>query len=313
MFMGKAKVSRYTMQVLITGGTGLLGQQIAKTLQDQGHQVLVVSRNAERAKKSGACASAFIEGDLTKGPLAHEKLQDVEAVIHLMGESIVQKRWDAKTKKRLRDSRILSTTHLRKTPLPRLRVVVSASAVGIYGDRGDAVLTETSAPAQDFLGQLCQDWEREVLALASEHVRCVCLRLGVVVSRHGGALATMLPAFRLGLGGPLGGGQGWMSWIHLEDACAAFVYALMTPTLTGPVNASSPQPVRNKLWTQTLAQQLHRPAWIPIPAWGLRALLGEMSCVALASQRVQPQKLLTTGFEFKYPALLEAFSHTLQA
>lgn len=299
------------MHVLITGGTGFLGQQIAQKLLEQGHHVLIVSRNAKRARRRGTLASEIVEGDLTQGPLPAQAVADVEAIVHLMGEPILRKRWHDTTKQRLRNSRILATQHLRQTPWAKLRVLVSASAVGIYGDGGDAILSESSAPAQDFLARLCQDWEHEARAFATAQIRCVCLRLGMIISQNEGALAKILPLFRLGLGGALAGGKAWMSWIHIEDACAAFIYALDDTNLTGVVNATAPQPVRNLVWTQTLAQQLHRPAFVPIPAWSLRLVLGEMSCVILASQRVVPQQLLAAGFRFTYPTLQQAFAQIL--
>ena len=234
-----------------------------------------------------------------------------EAIVHLAGAPIAV-RWTARRKREILESRVLGTRRIveaiaKQQPTPR--VLVCASAIGFYGDRGSEELTESSAPGTDFLSDVVREWER---AAQAAPVRSVQLRFGIVLSPRDGALAKMLPAFRLGVGGKLGSGTQWMSWIALHDIVRVIRFAIVSDALTGPVNAVAPQPVTNAEFTATLGRVLRRPAAIPIPAFALRALFGEMAGMTmLASQRVKPSRLERAGFRFEYPALEGALRHEL--
>ncbi|HQR18999.1 MAG TPA: TIGR01777 family oxidoreductase [Gemmatimonadales bacterium] len=231
----------------------------------------------------------------------------MDAAVHLAGESIAAGRWTAETKRRIRDSRVLGTRLLAES-LARLmrrpRVLVTASAVGIYGDRGDDILNEDSPPGSDFLARVGQEWEAAAKPAAEAGIRVVHLRFGIILAREGGALPRMVRPFMLGAGGPIGSGRQWMSWIALDDAIAAVLEALHNEQARGPINAVAPGPVRNAEFAAALGAALHRPALIPAPAFALRLLYGEMADAALlASQRVVPSRLEALGFRFRHPAL----------
>jgi uncharacterized protein len=270
------------MDVAVTGASGFIGRRAIELLKARGHATRPVSlRSAPSPGQLSGC----------------------DAVVHLAGEPVGQ-RWTAAAKKRIQDSRVEGTrallTALREHPP---NVLVSASAVGYYGSRGDEILTEQSPPASDFLGQVTAAWEHEALEAEKLGTRVVRLRIGVVLGPGGGALQKMLLPFRMGLGGRLGGGAQWMSWIHLEDLCQMILFALGESTLRGVFNATSPHPVTNADFTRALGRAAHRPAVIPVPAFALRLLLGEMSEILLASQRVVPEAALRAGFEFRYPEI----------
>lgn len=271
------------MRVAITGASGFIGSRLAKNLVADGHSVAVIGRDP------GALAA--IDG--------------ADAVVHLAGEPLAQ-RWTTAAKKRIRSSRIEGTRRLidalRGLAKPPA-TLVSASAIGIYGSRGDEILTEQSLPGNGFLASLCVEWEHEAQAAAELGVRVVRLRSGMVLGRDGGALAKMLPVFRMGLGGRLGGGGQWMSWIHIDDLVALIRHAIDLPALAGPVNATAPSPVTNAVFTRDLAAALHRSTFLPVPEFALKLLYGEMSEVLLASQRVVPVAAEAAGFRFRYPQL----------
>jgi uncharacterized protein (TIGR01777 family) len=237
-------------------------------------------------------------------------LTGVQAAVHLAGESIAGARWSADTKRRIRDSRVLGTRLLAESLArlsPRPRVLVSASAVGIYGDRGDELLDEGSPTGSGFLAEVGKEWEAATAPAADAGIRVVHLRFGIVLAREGGALPRMVRPFRLGAGGPIGNGRQWMSWIALADAVGAVLEVLGNQGASGPVNAVAPQPLRNADFAAGLGAALHRPALIPAPAFALRLLFGEMADAALlASQRVKPARLGALGFRFRYPTLAEA-------
>jgi hypothetical protein len=271
------------MRVAITGAGGFIGARLSRYLAADGHTVVPLGRTPD--------TMAALDG--------------AGAVVHLAGEPLAQ-RWTAAAKHRIRSSRVEGTRRLVET-LRRLAapppILVSASAIGIYGSRGDEILTERSPLGDDFLASVCRAWEQEALAAAGLGLRVVTLRTGMVLGRGGGALAKMLPLFRLGLGGPLGGGAQWISWIHLDDLVALIRHALDFPVLAGPVNATAPHPVTNAVFTQALAAALHRPAFLPVPGFALRLLYGEMSGILLASQRAMPVAAEAAGFRFRYPQL----------
>ena len=271
------------MRILVTGSTGLVGQALLAQLA--GHEVVRYQRAAPPA------------------------LDGFDAVIHLAGEPIAG-RWTAAKKERIRASRRDGTRSLceqlaRCSAKPR--VLLSASAIGIYGDRGDEILTEDSPPGNGFLADVARDWETATLPATTAGIRVVNLRLGIVLSGHGGALKQMLPVFRLGAGGVLGSGRQFWSWIALADVVAAIRHALTTESLRGPVNGVAPFPVMNRAFTRTLGRVLHRPTILPVPAWAVRLALGEMGpALLLASTRVEPRRLLASGFKFQLPELEEA-------
>ena len=245
-------------------------------------------------------------------------LRDVEAVFHLAGEPVVEGRWDAKKKDRILRSRVESTRALVRSiasmaPASRPRVLVCASAVGIYGTRGDELLTETSAPGVGFLADVCRAWEGEAAKARELGVRVVSVRIGIVLSTAGGALAKMLPIFRAGLGGRLGDGKQWMPWIHIDDLVGLLRFAAASEELDGPVDASAPDIVNNAAFTHALGAALHRPALVPAPAFALRLALGEAASVVLASQRVVPARALEAGYRFAHPKLGEALADLLPA
>lgn len=283
--------------MLITGASGFLGRAFTEQLQRDGTSV--------RALKHGRSASTTT-WDPESGRIDRSAFEGVDAVVNLAGESLAQ-RWTAERKRRIRDSRVAGTTLLARTIAEltqRPRVFVSASAVGIYGDRGDEELDESSAPGTGFLADVTRDWERATSPADSAGIRVVLLRTGLVLSPKGGALAKMLLPYRLGLGGRVGSGRQWMSWIGLSDWVRAAIHALRTETVSGPVNVVTPNPVRNESFARTLARVLGRPAITPLPALAVNVLFGEMGrATLLASQRVTPRQLAASGFQFAQPEL----------
>jgi uncharacterized protein (TIGR01777 family) len=288
------------MRILVTGASGLVGAALVPALTAAGHRVT----RLVRVRPRGPDEFRWIPDSGLLDPAA---LADCEAVIHLAGESIAAGRWTRRRKALIRESRVAGTRLLatgiaRAIPLPRS--MICASAVGYYGDRGDQVLDEVSGPGEGFLAGLTRDWEAAAEPASRAGARVVHLRLGMVLSRDGGALPRLLLAFGLGLGGPFGSGHQWLSWVALDDLIAAFGHALTTTDLNGPVNAVTPDPVTNREFARTLGRALGRPSWLRAPAWALRLLLGEMGEeLLLSSQRVIPQRLLASGFQFRQPEL----------
>lgn len=290
----------------ITGATGLVGQALASYLSQQGEQVVAFTRSPSSAPLA---LRPIARAWPPSGPLG------LDAVVNLLGEP-VSGRWTAEKKKAIHASRIEGTRRLveaiRNEPEgSRPRVLVSASAIGFYGDRGDETLTESSSPGDDFLARVCVDWEREARAAEALGVRVVTLRIGLVMSREGGALESMLPLFKLGLGGTMGSGRQYWPFIHLDDLTAMIAFALREP-ITGPLNATAPNPVPQSEFASTLAKVLKRLAFLPAPAFALRSVLGEFAFELLASRRVLPEKALAHGFVFRYPqaeSCLRAATH----
>jgi uncharacterized protein (TIGR01777 family) len=248
-------------------------------------------------------------------PLAPESVSGFDAVIHLAGESIAT-RWTEAKKRRIVDSRVPVTQHLAaalaKAP-QRPRVFICASAIGYYGNRGDEILSEDSPSGEGFVGEVCRQWEAAAQSVAGAGIRCIQIRTGIVLSVRGGALAKMLPPFRMGIGGNIGNGRQWMSWIDLRDEVGAIQHLLTSDPISGPVNLVSPSPVRNAEFTKTLASVLHRPAILPMPAFAARLAFGQMADeLLLASQRVQPAKLAASGYRFQHPDLRNALEGILR-
>jgi uncharacterized protein (TIGR01777 family) len=273
------------MNISISGASGFIGRHLMKSLAQAGHSPRALSRHAPPP----------------------ESLREADAIIHLAGEPLAQ-RWTAAAKQRIRESRVAGTRNLVEAlaKLPRRPdVLICASAIGYYGSRGDEVLTESSAPGSGFLPEVCVAWEREAQAAEAFGMRVVRVRTGVVLDARGGALVRMLPPFRMGVGGRLGSGRQWMSWIHLEDLAALFQFALESQ-VRGPLNGVAPNPVTNSDFTRELARTLRRPAVFPVPGFALRLLFGEMADVLLASQRVVPGAAEAAGFRFRFPQLAPA-------
>ncbi|HEU0051805.1 MAG TPA: TIGR01777 family oxidoreductase, partial [Longimicrobium sp.] len=295
-----ASTSAAPLRVAVSGASGLIGHALVPRLRADGHTVLRLVRRAPRAPDE-------VGWDPERGTLDAAALDGVDGVVHLAGENVAEGRWTEARKRRIRASRVESTRLLATAiaGLPRKpSVLVSASAIGIYGDRGDERLDEMSAPGSDFLAGVVREWEAAAAPAAEAGIRVACLRFGVVLAANGGALAKMLPLFRLGAGGPMGSGGQWVSWISLDDVVELIVRALHDPALTGAVNAVAGA-VTNQQLADTLGRVLHRPALIPVPAFALRlALGGEMANgTVLASQRVEPRRLTQLGFAFHHPEL----------
>ena len=294
-------------RVAITGSSGLVGSALATRLESEGHAVLRLVR--------GPAGTGEAHWDPERGEIDAAALEGMSAVVNLAGENIGQ-RWTPQVKERIRRSRVEGTALLAGA-LASLRdppdVLVNASAMGYYGDRGDEWLTEESSPGADFLAGVVGAWEAATAPAASAGIRVVLPRFGLVLGRGGGVLERMLPAFRLGAGGRLGSGKQWMSWIALQDLVDAILFFVTTPGLSGPVNAVTPYPVTNDEFTHTLARVLGRPAFFAVPRAALQIAFGEMADAALlAGQRMTPERLRNEHFEFRYPRLEEALRATLE-
>ncbi len=298
------------MKILMTGGTGFIGKSLCQALLAQGHEVTVFSRQPEDRVRSLCGASVGALSDLRSSPAEVR----FDAIINLAGEGIADRRWSEARKQQLWDSRIGVTGALIAFMAGmevRPKVLLSGSAVGYYGNRGDTVLAESADPGEDFSHRLCAAWEREALRAEDLGLRTCIIRTGLVVGPGGGFLSRMLPMFKLGLGGPIGDGNQWMSWIHLDDHIGLTLRLLNESSASGIYNATAPNPVSNREFTRCLAQVLGRPAFLPAPAPLLRLALGEMAELLLGGQRVLPKRLMELGFEFRYPHLQEALEDAL--
>jgi len=288
------------MNILITGGSGFVGSNLTKFLLLRGHQVIAIGRS-ESQHRFDRENYHFVAADTTrKGPWQKE-LADADAVVNLAGATIF-KRWTEKYKKKIYNSRVLTTRNVVEAlPSGTTLTLCSASGAGYYGSRGDDVLNEDERPGRDFLAGLSMDWEKEALRASAKGARVAVLRFGVVLGKNGGAMAKLIPAFKLFVGGPLGDGQQWFPWLHLDDLMAAMVFVLEHPEVSGPLNFCAPNPVRNRELAQTLGEVLSRPSFMPAPAFMIRLAMGEFGDVFLGSQRTIPDKLVNHGFSFQYP------------
>ncbi len=299
------------MQVLITGGTGFVGRHLARGFLDQGHAVtLVGSSYGEHGACAGACRT--LQADTSRPGNWQQSAAEADLIINLTGRTIF-KRWTPRYKQQIYDSRILTTRNIvAALPPGRSVVLVSTSAVGYYGDGRDALLPETAPAGNDFLARLSVDWEQAALGALAKGARVVLARFGIVLAADGGALAKMLPPFRLFAGGPIGSGRQWFPWIHMADLVAAIEFLAGRGDLSGAFNLCSPQPVTNRELAQALGHSLGRPAIMPTPGLALKLLMGEMAGVLLAGQRAVPERLTAAGFQFQFPRLDQALADLLK-
>ncbi|MGH9946587.1 MAG: TIGR01777 family oxidoreductase [Pyrinomonadaceae bacterium] len=299
------------MRILVTGASGLIGKALQASFEEKGYEMLLASRSGAKDEQhiQWSADTGFADEDI-------ERLENLDAVIHLAGESISGLRWTDEKKKAIRDSRVHGTrtmieafAKLNKKP----KVFISASAIGFYGDRGDDEMTETSAAGDTFLAETCKEWESESRRAEDMGIRTVLLRNGIVLSKEGGALGTMLTPFKLGVGGVVGSGKQWMSWVSMDDLVAVVNYAIENENIRGAINVTSPHPVTNEEFTKTLGGVLYRPTILPLPEFAVHMLMGEMGdALLLDSTRVIPKRLADAGFEFKYPDLKTALENAVQ-
>ncbi len=289
------------MKILITGASGLVGAELQKSFAEKGYEMLLASRKEPKDDK-------HVQWSIEEGFAEPEKLEGIDAVVHLAGENVSGGlRWSDEKKKAIRDSRVLGTRNvvdaiskLKDKP----KVFVASSAIGFYGERGDEEVTESSAVGDNFLAGVCREWESESRRAEDAGIRTVLLRTGIVLSKDGGALGTMLTPFKLGVGGVVGSGKQWMSWISMEDEIAIINFVIENENIRGAVNAVSPNPVTNQEFTKTLGEVLYRPTFLPLPEFAVSMVFGEMGdALLLASTKVMPKRLTDAGFEFKQPEL----------
>lgn len=294
------------MKALVTGATGFVGRRLLKSLD----RPTILTRDPTRSRGLSRDVEAHAWEPVREPPPA-AAFEGVDTVFHLAGEPVAGGRWTAARKRRIEESRTIGTRHLVKT-IETLatppRVLVSASAIGYYGSRGDELLDESSSPAKGFLGDVCRKWEEEALKAEALGVRVVRIRVGVVLGPGGGALQKMLPPFKLGLGGRLGSGRQWMSWIHRDDLVAMMLFAAQNDDVSGVLNGVSPEPCTNRDFTAALARRLRRPALFPAPAFALKLALGELADMLLGSQRVVPKAASEAGFVFRFGSLEAALA-----
>ena len=298
------------MRVFVTGGTGLVGSRLIRDLAARGDEVVCVTRDPAKGRDRLPAAVELVGADPTLPGAWQDRLAGCDAVVNLAGESVGEGRWTAARKRRIRRSRLATTDHVADAVAGAGGGVtlVSASAVGYYGDGGEHALGEDAQPGNDFLARLTVEWENTARKAEREGARVVLLRIAVVLAREGGALPLMLKPFKLGLGGPLGGGRQYFPWIHVQDLVDALVFALDTPELSGPVNAAAPNPPTQAEFAKALGRALGKPAVLPAPAFALRLLLGEKADMLLKGQRALPNALRAKGFKFRYGELDEALA-----
>lgn len=296
------------MKILITGATGLVGKELGKILASKGHQLVVISRNKEKAQKELPFLCQVVEGDLVENPVTLPS--DIQGVFHLLGENVSARRWNEEVKNEILSSRVQSTENLIQSLKTAPEFFISASAVGYYGNRPNELLTEQSSPDESFLSQVCQQWEKSVFSLNDKfsQTKVSCLRLGVVLSQAGGALEKMLYPFKAGIGGALGDGSQFMSWIHIKDLVRLFTF-IQEKSLSGVFNAAAPSAIENLYFSKALAISIKRPLGPAIPRKVIELMFGEMATVILADQKVSSDKLQKLGFQFHFANLELAFNN----
>lgn len=298
------------MKFVVTGATGFIGKKLVTALLEKGHEVSVLSRNVSNAKENLPQAVHVYAWDPMAEPAPVGALTGKDVVIHLAGEGVAEKRWTKTQKEKIRSSRVIGTRNLVatiNTIANGPKVLVSASAIGFYGNRQEEILDENSKPGEGFLSEVCQEWEAETRKV-SPNIRRAVVRIGIVLGRGGGALKPLIPLFSLGAGGPVANGRQWMSWIHVDDLVSLFIHCAENDSVKGEVNGTAPYPVRNTEFTKALGSALSRPAILPAPAFALKLAMGELSDLVLFSQNVQPKAALASGFHFKYPRVQEALN-----
>jgi uncharacterized protein (TIGR01777 family) len=305
------------MKVAVTGATGTIGRAVVAALLERGDSVVALSRDAAAAREKLGSGDVEVHEwrDPKTEPAPTAAFADVEGVIHLLGEPVAQ-RWSDEARREIRDSRVLGTRNLvaglRDAAGPRLRVLVAQSASGFYGPRGDEVVDESAAAGSGFLAEVVVAWEAEARVAAEElGLRTPTCRTGVVLSRSGGALEEMVTPFKLGVGGPVAGGRQYVPWIHIDDVVGALLFALDTDGADGPLNLAAPEPVTNKTLSKALGRALHRPSFMPVPAFAIKLLYGEMATIVTTGVRAVPKRLLELGYRFKRADLDEALRATV--
>jgi uncharacterized protein len=300
------------MRVFITGGTGLVGTSLVNELRLRSHEPVVLSRNRTSAAAKLGSGVEIVEGDPTVSGSWQDVVGGCDAVINLAGENIFARRWNDEFKARIRDSRLRGTRNVvdamgkGRTP----GVLVNASAVGFYGPCGDEPLTEESPPGNDFLAHVCVEWEAAARSLPSSS-RLVIARIGIVLSPHGGALAKMLTPFQLGVGGPVGNGRQWMSWVHQQDVVGILLHGIDNPSVSGVLNAAATEPVTNKQFSKALGRALGRPSFFPVPVFVLKLRFGQVAEVIATGQRALPRRTVDSGYQFRFPSIDGALMHVL--
>lgn len=308
------------MRIFATGATGLVGPRLVERLLARGDQVVVLTRRPELARTKWGERVAVVAGDPNEPGPWQDAIADCDAVVHLAGEGIFNRRWNATFKERLRTSRLQGTANVvaalarhPRTSAGTPKVLASASAIGYYGPHGDEELTEATPPGDDFLARLCVEWERAARAATDHGVRVVLLRFGIILDPSGGALAKLLTPFKLFVGGPVGSGRQVMSWIHGDDVVGLILFALDTAAANGPLNVTAPAPVTNRQFGHALGRVLHRPSFLPTPAFALRLMLGESAHIVTTGQRVLPRQAQELGYRFQFAQLDAALRDLLGA
>lgn len=312
------------MRVFVTGGTGLVGTRLVKKLSERGDSPVLLTRRPDAARQQFGAAVTVIAGDPVQAGAWMDAAKDCDAIVHLAGEGIFNRRWTQSFKDQIYASRVKGTDNIvaslrsdrpsaagEAAPRGGPKTLISASAIGYYGPHAAEELTEESPAGNDFLARVCVDWEKAAQPAIIHGVRLVLLRTGVVLDKDGGALAKMLTPFKMGVGGPIGSGRQWMSWIHIEDEVGLILFALDHAELSGPINAVAPHPVTNRDFSTALGKVLNRPSFVPTPAFALRVMLGESAQIIATGQRVLPQKALAAGYAFKFPELEPALRDLL--
>jgi uncharacterized protein (TIGR01777 family) len=306
------------MRVFVTGGTGLIGSRLVRRLRERGDDVRLLTRRPDAVREKFAGCDLLAGDPMIVGPWM-EAAAECDAVVNLAGENIFGRRWNDDYKRMLMDSRVKTTDNVAaalarspRTASGGAKVLVNASAIGYYGPRGDEEIGEGGPPGSDYLAEICVAWEKSARAAEAAGARVALVRIGIVLDRDGGALKPMLTPFKLGVGGPVGSGRQWMSWIHHADLVGIILLALERADARGPLNGTAPSPVTNKEFGKALGRALHRPAFLPTPGFVMRAALGEVAGVVLTGQRVLPKEVLRLGYQFQFPTIDGALADILK-